>query len=519
MAKSSSFGAKDASRANTKHEKTGCTLRSMDSADTTPHFSPSSNAASQASRKAPPSSSPYTFEHLSDAELLLCTRSCVARSNQQLAALLAHLAEVEAREIYRQRACASLCIFCIYELRMSEDSAFRHARAARIASQFPVLFGLIAAGEIHLTGVILIGPYLTEENHRELLLRVKHRSKREITKIVRLIDPLPDVPPRIDPLGPALSAQPQTNSSWQAFLDSRLPVRELPPGQRPADWLEFGAEIDDTMAGNSETDASETDASERSEPAGATPRLAAQRYKVQFQASQEYVDLLEKATDLLPYAARTRALEEVHLRAMRLLVAELEKRKYGLTKHPRARGRSTNSKGAEPEQAEPEQAEPEQAEPEQAEPEQAEPERAEPVAMVSALSTPEIPRRRGSSAGQFAGAGEGQGAAGGSRSDEDDRSAMKEKEKETTPRRRGRYIPVEARRTVRERDGGRCTYVAADGTRCRETSCLEVHHLDPYSRGGPPTSENLTLRCRPHNALAAEEDFGRAHMARRLGRD
>jgi hypothetical protein len=72
---------------------------------------------------------------------------------------------------------------------------------------------------------------------------------------------------------------------------------------------------------------------------------------------------------------------------------------------------------------------------------------------------------------------------------------------------------------VRERDGGRCTYVAADGTRCRETSCLEMHHLDPYSRGGPPTSENLTLRCRPHNALAAEEDFGRAHMARKLGRE
>jgi hypothetical protein len=46
---------------------------------------------------------------------------------------------------------------------------------------------------------------------------------------------------------------------------------------------------------------------------------------------------------------RGRALEEVHLRAMRLLVAELEKRKYGLTKHPRVRGLSTNPKGVEPE--------------------------------------------------------------------------------------------------------------------------------------------------------------------------
>jgi hypothetical protein len=32
----------------------------------------------------------------------------VGRSNQLLAALLAHLAEVDARGIHRQRACASL---------------------------------------------------------------------------------------------------------------------------------------------------------------------------------------------------------------------------------------------------------------------------------------------------------------------------------------------------------------------------------------------------------------------------
>lgn len=54
-----------------------------------------------------------------------------------------------------------------------------------------------------------------------------------------------------------------------------------------------------------------------------------ERYKVQFTVWQEYVDLLERAQDLLSHAVPTRSLEEVHLRALRVLVEQLDKRKYG----------------------------------------------------------------------------------------------------------------------------------------------------------------------------------------------
>jgi hypothetical protein len=40
---------------------------------------------------------------------------------------------------------------------MSEDAAFRRARAAKIVRQFPSLFEQIAAGEIHLTGLLMLG--------------------------------------------------------------------------------------------------------------------------------------------------------------------------------------------------------------------------------------------------------------------------------------------------------------------------------------------------------------------------
>jgi hypothetical protein len=77
------------------------------------------------------------------------------------------------------------------------------------------------------------------------------------------------------------------------------------------------------------------------------------------------------------------------------------------------------------------------------------------------------------------------------------------------PRQRGRYVPAAVRRAVFQRDAGRCTYTDASGQRCRETHALELHHVTAFAQGGEHTEANLTLRCRAHNALAAEADFGR----------
>src|SRR5690606_29199850 len=59
--------------------------------------------------------------------------------------------------------------------------------------------------------------------------------------------------------------------------------------------------------------------------------------------SQEYADLLERAQDLLSHAVPNRSLEEVHLRALRLLVEKLEKRKYGAPRKKPPTASSANS--------------------------------------------------------------------------------------------------------------------------------------------------------------------------------
>ena len=78
------------------------------------------------------------------------------------------------------------------------------------------------------------------------------------------------------------------------------------------------------------------------------------------------------------------------------------------------------------------------------------------------------------------------------------------------------YIPRPVRREVFERDGAQCSYVDAEGRRCQERGCLELHHLVSKAVGGADTAENITVRCRAHNLRDAEQVFGRAYVEERI---
>jgi hypothetical protein len=220
--------------------------------------------------------------------------------------------------------------------------------------------------------------------------------------------------------------------------------------------------------------------------------LAPQRYKVQFTATQEYVDLLDEARDLLAHAVPNRSLEQLHLRAMRALVAELKQRKYAVTNRPRSKAAKHADGKAEPAY-----------------------EHADREYEHAGTSGADVKARRHAGTGAQAVAHESpQDGREHAVSDTSAEAAFSDSEK-LNPRQRGRYIPAPVRRAVWERDGGRCTYVDSGGHRCRETSYLEMHHEQPHARGGPPTDANIHLRCRAHNALAAEEDFGREFITRK----
>ena len=463
-----------------------------------------------------------SLEHLSDAELLAGTRHLVGRSNQLLAELLVHLGEVEARGIHRTRACSSLYAYCIYELRFSEDEAFRRVGAARLVRRFPRLLDAVASGELHLTGLLMLGPHLTEANLVEVLARAKHRTKRELARLVRILDPLPAVPSHIEPLGPAPARLVPPEPTWQAFIASTCPVRELAVGDRPRDWFEsandsgqesaeqatrtMGAGVarpgkseaaaESESGGDSDdVDNSEPDYREYRATVAAPERVDSttitaqrhhgaslerpERYKVQFTATDEYVRLVDEAKALLSHAVPNATLEELQMRAMRALVAELKKRKYGVVDSSPARGQSSEPSEIRERHAT------------VAPPRTASRTRSEPIdATERTVEQPDADRPEQAVGQDF-------------------------EQPHADPRRRGRHIPAGVRRTVFERDGNRCTYLDANGTRCAETHRLEFHHLKPFAHGGDHRVSNLTLRCAAHNALAAEEDFGREGVENR----
>jgi hypothetical protein len=243
----------------------------------------------------------HSLDSIPDDELLASVQRLTARSNVALADLLAYLGEVEARGIHRTRACASLYTYCIYELRMSEDAAFRRSKAARLVREYPELRDAIAKGEIHLTGVLIVGPHLGGERHAEIIQRACFRSKRELLRLVAELDPRPEVPTLVEPIGQE-RAGPATHRAQVEALAG--PVRELPPGRRPEDWMEDAAEDSSDGATNSER----PDAAEPDRPL---------RYRVQFTASREFVDLLNEACDLMGHESPRPSVPDVQLLAMR----------------------------------------------------------------------------------------------------------------------------------------------------------------------------------------------------------
>jgi hypothetical protein len=146
------------------------------------------------------SRSRYALSHLADQALLDDLSSLVTMDRQTTAALLAHIAEVDARKLYLPAACSSMHGYCVRVLRLSENGAFKRIAAARAARRFPILFDAIADGRLHLTSVVMLAPHLTGDSADELVAAATHRSKAELERLLAERSPRPDWPERVQAL-------------------------------------------------------------------------------------------------------------------------------------------------------------------------------------------------------------------------------------------------------------------------------------------------------------------------------
>ena len=321
----------------------------------------------------------------------------VSQERASCADALVRIAEVEARRLYAPAGYACMQAYCVGALRMSEDEANKRLRVARVARDFPAIFPALADGRLHMTGVLLLAPRLSEETADELIAAAMGQTKAAIERLLAARFPRPDVPTELAPL----------KSTTCAGLVAPERVVEI---SESADSMEPLSLAD--LAGPSAPSPMNAPRYPRIAP------LSADRDAFQCTFRRETSELLRYAQALLSHTVPSGDLAEVIHRCLAVAVEQIEKRKFGV----------------------------------------------------------------------------------GSRT--------------TTKRASGNphYVPMHVRREVYERDGGRCTFTSDAGHRCEATTALEFDHIVPEALGGESTADNLRVRCRAHNQLAAEQAFGAGTM-------
>lgn len=242
------------------------------------------------------------FFHVADDDLLGRLVSLLGDSRRAESDLVAHIGEVDERRLYAREASPSMFAYCTEVLHFSEAEAYLRITAARAAREHPEILEMLGDGQLHLSGIAKLAPHLTRENAAVLLARAAHRSKRQIEELLAEIAPRPDAPaaarrlPGTTPV--ALSLDPE--------LDSTARLR--PDG--------VGSSATSTVVPLIEP-------------------LAPGRYKIQFTASAELLDKLQRLQRLMDVG--TGDLEAVIDRAVTEKLERLEGKRFALTKSPRPR--------------------------------------------------------------------------------------------------------------------------------------------------------------------------------------
>jgi hypothetical protein len=284
----------------------------------------------------------YSLSHLEGHELLRALDQIVANDCDSTALMLAHIAEVDARRLHRAAAHASMFSYCVHELHMSEETAYRRIRAARAARRFPAIFDLVADGRLNVTAVVLLAPHLVSGNAGELLAAPVHRTRKDIELLLAKRFPQPDVPTvlrRVTPSDPQPSA-PCRNEPTAVFTTegpSAVPVScsqveplalaPVVPSNTPVSASDM--EPLPTVAG--------AIASAPPSPAKLAP-LSAERYALQVTLSRAAHDYLREAQALLGHAMPSGDISGILERALGEMVERLRKQKFSETARPRSQG-------------------------------------------------------------------------------------------------------------------------------------------------------------------------------------
>ena len=397
----------------------------------------------------------HELKSLPDDELLRRLAQLLQTSRCTEADLVAHIGEFDARRLFAREASPSMFAYCTERLHLSEAEAYLRIAAARAAREHPALLEMLADGRLHLTAIAKLASHLTPENREALLERATHRTKREIEELVAAVAPRPDAATVMRRLPERQVANPS------AATPAGVPLPQ--PQLRPDAVAAAGAH--DTPDGPAHADIGLRLVEGLTHRRAVVEPLAPGRYRVQFTASAELRDKLERLRGLMRPSVPDGDLAKIIEQAVTEKLERLESRRFGRTKTP---GKALSTRNA--------------------------PASGRQLARTDPEGAPA--------------AGQGSPAAGQGPAVNQGSPAARDSLNRT------RYIPAVIKRAVYERDDGRCRYVDNQGRRCTARDRLEFHHRHPFGHGGDHSVEGLSLLCTAHNRYLAEIDYGREAMAR-----
>jgi hypothetical protein len=257
-----------------------------------------------------------TPSHLSDAALVAEVERLARAEHDATVGLVEHLAELGTRRLHLAAGFSSLFTYCRKVLNLSEGETYNRVVASRAVRKFPIVLDRLASGSINLTAIRLLFKHLTAENHRDLLDASVGLSKRDVERLIAARFPSPAVPFSVRKL-PVAPAPVKTRSALcpdaaptpaKAVIEAVAPRLALPvPSPIPT------------------------------RPVVVQP-ISADQYSVRFTASANTWEMLEAARDLLRHAVPNGDVSDIVGRALKLLLADLARTKFGETQRPRESG-------------------------------------------------------------------------------------------------------------------------------------------------------------------------------------
>ncbi len=244
---------------------------------------------------------------ISDSDLIARMPELVLKERGAVVEVIIHLIEIDRRKLYLEEACSSLYSYCKERLGYSEDEALRRVRVARLAARIPRCLDELGSGAIHLTGLFVLSQHLSDENCEAILTQARGKSRREIEKLLARWFPRPDVPDVIEPEPGRLPLGETTCAS--AGAKPRSEPRASPGTQT-------------------------THSAEPARPARVEP-LSETRYRIEFTASTELADKIERARELLGHAIPGGDLAAIFERSLDALIERETKKRLGAGNAPK----------------------------------------------------------------------------------------------------------------------------------------------------------------------------------------